>query len=173
MTLLIQLTQDPNTGESRTIEFPVLSENFRMLHPNISFPAMLTPDIVEPYGFGIYDYSPVPAYNQNTHKLIESNPVRNADGIWLQQWMLVELTEEERIARRNDVLATVRQQRNFRLSMSDWTQLPDAPMSIELKEKYKIYRQELRDLIDDTLDPYNFSWPLEPSTFVQTAPQVI
>jgi hypothetical protein len=40
----------------------------------------------------------------------------------------------------------VRQERNRMLSQTDWTQMPDSPLSDTEKERYKRYRQELRDL---------------------------
>ena len=43
-------------------------------------------------------------------------------------------------------LAEVRNQRNQLLSQSDWTQMPDSPLSLELKAAWAVYRQELRDL---------------------------
>lgn len=40
----------------------------------------------------------------------------------------------------------LRELRNAMLKDTDWTQVPDAPLSNEQKEQYKIYRQKLRDL---------------------------
>lgn len=50
----------------------------------------------------------------------------------------------------------VREKRNKLLLESDWTQLPDIPS--ELKAKWAIYRQELRD-ITTQLDPFNIVYP--------------
>jgi len=41
-----------------------------------------------------------------------------------------------------------REYRNQLLSSTDWTQLPDAPLSDEQKAAYGAYRQALRDLTD-------------------------
>lgn len=38
-----------------------------------------------------------------------------------------------------------RVERNGRLSASDWTQLPDAPLSAEARQAWGLYRQILRD----------------------------
>lgn len=43
-------------------------------------------------------------------------------------------------------LNELRQQRNMLLAETDWTQMPDSPLSEEEKENYRIYRQALRDL---------------------------
>ena len=42
--------------------------------------------------------------------------------------------------------AVVRSYRNAELSKTDWTQLPDAPLSPNDKTEYQIYRQALRDV---------------------------
>ena len=38
-----------------------------------------------------------------------------------------------------------RNERNLRLTFSDWTQLPDAPLTAEQKAAYAVYRKYLRD----------------------------
>jgi len=50
-------------------------------------------------------------------------------------------------------MVQVRQERNRILSQTDWTQIPDAPLSEEQKDQYKRYRTALRDLpsIYDTI----------------------
>lgn len=51
-------------------------------------------------------------------------------------------------------LSAVRTLRNARLFDCDWTQLPDAPLSDAQKARWRTYRQELRDMMDD------FAWGL-------------
>lgn len=52
----------------------------------------------------------------------------------------------------------VRIERNARLAVSDWTQLPDAPVDAAA---WAEYRQELRDITSQD-DPFNIVWPVEP-----------
>lgn len=54
----------------------------------------------------------------------------------------------------------VREQRNKLLAVSDWTQLPDVPLST--KNMWAEYRQALRDVTLQP-DPFNISWPVQPS----------
>lgn len=56
----------------------------------------------------------------------------------------------------------LRAKRDALLALSDWTQLPDATISEQQKEAYRLYRQELRDLPQDTNDLNNITWPQEP-----------
>lgn len=43
-------------------------------------------------------------------------------------------------------LKSLRQQRDRLLRDSDWTQVLDAPLSVRMRDKWKVYRQSLRDL---------------------------
>ena len=57
--------------------------------------------------------------------------------------------------------------RTVRLTDTDWTQIPDSPLSDDEKAAWAVYRQELRDLPAAQADPYdpdNFTgWPTRPS----------
>ncbi len=57
----------------------------------------------------------------------------------------------------------VRSKRNQLLRDSDFTQMPDSPLSQERKDAWAAYRQELRDLPDEVTDPTQVEWPLDPS----------
>lgn len=46
----------------------------------------------------------------------------------------------------------VRSRRNALLNTSDWTQMPDSPLSEDKKNEWKIYRQQLRDLPEKITD---------------------
>lgn len=57
----------------------------------------------------------------------------------------------------------IRLERNTRLSFCDWTQLPDTDLTIEQKEQWAVYRQELRDITDKYENPEDVVWPAEPT----------
>jgi hypothetical protein len=59
--------------------------------------------------------------------------------------------------------AILRENRNYLLNNCDWTQLPDAPLNLEQIEQWKIYRQKLRDLPENTENPREPVWPTPPS----------
>jgi hypothetical protein len=56
-----------------------------------------------------------------------------------------------------------REERNKRISVCDWTQLPNAPLSGAKKYEWETYRQALRDLPRNIEDPSNPVWPIQPS----------
>lgn len=48
--------------------------------------------------------------------------------------------------RQDKAIRDLRIARTMLLQDTDWTQMPDAPLSDIIKEQYRVYRQELRDL---------------------------
>jgi len=112
-------------------------------------------------------YAPVIDSNReflNGDSNIEIEPgeiIRNEDGSFTQLWIEGEIPLSEKRARFMD------RNRLNQLSQTDWTQLPDSPLSDELKAEYAAYRQTLRDLpntIDwDTITHADdIVWPREP-----------
>lgn len=66
-----------------------------------------------------------------------------------------ELDQEELDAAWGNLRAMRRQ----KLSACDWTQVPDAPVD---QAAWAVYRQQLRDLPSNTVDPFNPIWPTPP-----------
>lgn len=75
-----------------------------------------------------------------------------------------ELTPEETAEREQRLVDSawhfLRAERNARLAECDWTVLADTPTTTAA---WKVYRQQLRDLPDNTTDPFNPVWPTPPA----------
>ena len=56
----------------------------------------------------------------------------------------------------------VRAERDALLTASDWTVLPDAPLTTTQKTAWKTYRQTLRDLPQTHATPDGIVWPEAP-----------
>ena len=54
---------------------------------------------------------------------------------------------------------SVRNERNTKLSASDWTQVADAPVD---QAAWATYRQALRDITAQDGFPHNVTWPIKP-----------
>lgn len=61
-----------------------------------------------------------------------------------------------------DQMIGVRHERNRLLSLCDWTQVADAPLSAEQKTAWAAYRQHLRDLPENCSTPAEVVWPMHP-----------
>ena len=74
-----------------------------------------------------------------------------------ESWILANqpaLTEEQ-------LLESIRTQRNILLQECDWTQLSDSPPTTEKKLEWSIYRQTLRDF-PSVVDLDNIVYPTKP-----------
>jgi hypothetical protein len=154
MTMFIQLEDGKPVGHA------VVMQNFRALFPDTSFSWPFVPEDIEPLGFGLYDFSNQPDFG-TFEKAVEVAPVKDEYGIWRQTWAVEPMTEEEVTARTKQEWNGVRSHRNFRLTMCDWTQLPDAPLTNTQMAAWATYRQALRDVTDQA-DPFNILWPVSP-----------
>ena len=154
MTMFIQLEDGQPVGHA------VTEDNFRLLFPNTSLSWPFVAEDIEPLGFGLWDFSSQPEIGI-FEKVVEVDPAKDEYGRWRQTWAVAPMNEEEIAARTQQEWNAVRAQRNFRLAMCDWTQLPDAPLSnIEMQE-WASYRQALRDITTQS-DPFNIEWPVSP-----------
>jgi len=48
------------------------------------------------------------------------------------------------------------------LQKSDWTQVPNGPLTAEQQQAWAVYRQELRDITSQSGYPFNVIWPTPP-----------
>lgn len=76
-----------------------------------------------------------------------------------EDWELVDLPAPVQ----PDLAAIARTQRNALLFSSDWTQLPDAPLTAEQKADWTAYRQALRNITASPDFPENIVWPIAPN----------
>ena len=77
-----------------------------------------------------------------------------------QRRLREQLAEEELIEASRDYWEELRNMRNYKLSVCDWTQGNDSPITEAKKQEWTLYRQKLRDLPDNTIDPKRPVWPL-------------
>ncbi len=91
------------------------------------------------------------------YKTIDTNAVTGE--ITIREWTQEEI--DARIARLTPMQwERLRKERNALLVSSDWTQVADAPVD---DLAWAAYRQALRDLPQNTTDPFNPVWPVKPT----------
>lgn len=156
MTMFIKIENGEPVGHA------VVEENFRMLFPDVNFPKIFFPHDVEPYGFGIYEFTQVPDV-EYPDKRVEISPELRSDGVYYQTWAIVEMSDDEKTQATETQANTVRVLRNMRLLHCDWTQGKDAPLTVEQVLAWAMYRQELRDITTQTGFPWSVVWPTEPT----------
>lgn len=123
-------------------------------NPNTSFPKEPTEELLATYGVYICTNEPEPDYDSSIERLILGDPVL-VDGSWVQKWTIVPIPEEE-------LASSVRNERDYLLAESDWTQVPDSPLFQD--SAWRSYRVRLRDITDQDGFPYSVVWPVIPQS---------
>lgn len=152
MTIFIRLDAGDPAGH------PISEIIFRELFPDTAFPAYFTPEMVEPLGYGIYQFSDAPEAGRY-EKVVVGAPVRDDLGVYRQTHVVVPMTDAEKQEADTGKATAARAERNWRLSKSDWTQLADAPVD---SLAWVNYRQALRDIPNSAGFPWNIVWPEPP-----------
>ncbi len=139
-------------------KFPYSVGEFRLDHPSVSLPQEPTPGQLEEVGLFVVTFKVRPSYDQITENLTQG-ALEHVDGVWQTTWSIAPASSEQIEQRTQEKADEVRQERNARLSASDWTQVDDAPVN---KEAWAVYRQALRDISAQTGFPLNVVWPMQP-----------
>lgn len=96
-----------------------------------------------------------PAYDPDCVKVEDQNGV------------LVAVIDETKVAAKAERMWDIlRSNRDIKLAKCDWTQMSDSPLNAQDKAAWAVYRQELRDLPENTEDPTSPVWPSEPNVQV-------
>jgi hypothetical protein len=161
---------------NRTTGALITDQQLRADNPNISFPQVLTPEIIDSFG-----YDPVLEGPQPTlvppYQYAQRNGVVEVEGQWFTHYIagpvFQDYTDDEGIvhtaAKQYEAYCftkdaehakAVRDDRNRKLAECDWTQLPDAPVNAAA---WAGYRQALRDITNQPSFPWDIIWPEQPA----------
>lgn len=147
--------------EGRPVGYAVTEDNLRALFPHHEFPRLFTPDDVRPLGFGMFEWTQIPVA-KFPNRIQDVTPTLGDDGIYYQTWAVVEMTDAEKAEAIDKEAAKVRLEREYRLDRSDWSHLPDTPLTQEQRASWAVYRQALRDVPAQAGFPWKFTWPTQP-----------
>jgi hypothetical protein len=93
--------------------------------------------------------------------------IKNEDGTLSRVWNISTLSTAEKVRR------WVLPAREYRLLKTDWTQMPDSPLSDEDKAAWATYRTALRNMTDQDIEsmtsPEQLVWPEMPFPIDPTA----
>lgn len=136
-------------------------QKLRADNPNVSFPTDPTEATLAEWGVFTLHAGVQPVVD-HTKNITEGQP-QLIDGKWTQTWVTSDATEQEIAERFARQSASVRDSRQVLLSASDWTQLPDAPLTDAKRQAWSTYRQALRDITAQAGFPWNITWPADNS----------
>jgi len=78
------------------------------------------------------------------------------------QYSVFDFTAKQWVLNPDLASADVLTARNKLLFSTDWTQIPNNPLTSEMQAEWATYRQELRDIPQQSGYPYNVVWPVAP-----------
>lgn len=135
----------------------VTDSEFRALHPNTSMPAPLTVEALDSWGADPVLEGPQPVLGR--YQVAAMDGVVPIGESWFTHWVAVDMPPEACATLDAQQAAMIRDERNRRLTASDWTQLSDAPVDAAA---WATYRQALRDLTQQAGFPWEVVWPVPP-----------
>lgn len=136
----------------------VTDSEFRAAHPNTSFPAALTAELLNDFGADPVLNGPTPTASR--YQTVFRDGVEEFGGNWFTRFAVAEIDADAKAAIDAAQATSVRADRNERLKACDWTQLQDSSVD---KAAWASYRQALRDVPEQAGFPWEVQWPAEPA----------
>jgi hypothetical protein len=138
---------------------PMLAENVIqvcMMENEIHYEGV-THEYILSHGFAVFEK---PTLKTGEYVIDAGNAsIELVEGVARPVLNIQQMTQDEKVE------FWVRRPRNYELAQSDWTQMPDAPLSVAKKAEWAAYRQELRDLTTvyaNVQDPKDVVPPTKP-----------
>jgi Phage tail assembly chaperone protein len=135
----------------------ITESEFRAAFPTTSFPEQLTVGLIGDMGFDVVLEGP--QAQPTRYQTAFRDGVEEVNGKWFTKYSVADMDDETKAAKDAEQAKSMRDQRNQKLSDSDWTQLADSP---ENKAAWATYRQALRDVPTQAGFPWEVQWPQQP-----------
>lgn len=113
-------------------------------------------------GWWLVESDPLPSINFK-QKIITTYTLNVVNKTCQESYVVENLITSEQEELNNRVIVSLRTVRDRYLSMTDFTQLSDLPISDQSKLDFKNFRQQLRDMFNDN-NINNINWPLIPTS---------
>lgn len=126
-------------------------------YPHVSFPVPVSASDLPPGVVIVKNTNPPVAGPLEVVELVADPEM--VDGTWQTVYTTRNMTSEEAERTTTEKTQSVIADRNYMLSQSDWTQLPDAQVD---KAAWGAYRQALRDVTSQPGFPWVVTWPVKP-----------
>jgi len=131
--------------------------DLRKDNPNVSFPRNISDEVLA--RFNVYRVNEVaaPDYNPRTHRLVTQAPTL-VDGVWTVTRLPVAKEQAQIDLENAEKAASVRAERDGKLTETDWRFRSDMNPS----QEWINYCQALRDIPEQTGFPWDVTWPTQP-----------
>lgn len=118
----------------------------------------LTPEVMK--AIGVDPVLEGPQAQPTRYQIAFRDGVEQINGQWFTKYSVADMDADAKAAKDAEQSKSIRDQRNTKLSESDWTQVADAPVD---KAVWVTYRQELRDISKQAGFPWDITWPIDPT----------
>jgi Phage tail assembly chaperone protein len=135
----------------------VMESEFRAMFPDTSFPVPLTLDVIN--AFGGDPIMEGPQAQLTRYQTAYRDGVQEIGGKWFTKYSVADMDDAAKTALDAQQAASMRTERNRRLSDCDWTQIADSTAD---KQAWATYRQSLRDVPSQDGFPWEINWPIAP-----------
>jgi len=139
-------------------KYPYSIGELRKDHPRVSFPKNPNPETLAAFNTFEVARTPQPEVD-HTQDVGEGVP-QKINGVWTQVWNVSNVDQDTLAERTEGRAQQIRDERNYKIAASDWTQGKDIPNSVS--EYWATYRQALRDIPQQTGFPWDVQWPTQP-----------
>lgn len=78
------------------------------------------------------------------------------------EYCVFDYTTKQWVQQESLAIVDVLPKRQRLLYSSDWTQIPNGPLTSEQQQAWADYRQQLRDITSQSGYPFNVVWPIPP-----------
>ena len=129
--------------------YPYTLEQLRKDNPSVSFPKVMSDNLLESYGIYIVTQLNTPSINKRTQKYTANAAPTLVDGAWTIGWTTSNKSSDEISVYDNEEAAMNRNIRDNLLYVTDYYGNSDVTMP----DNVKTYRQALRDI------PTHSNWP--------------
>lgn len=138
-------------------QYPYTLADFKAENPNVSYPKNMSQEVLEGYGLFLVTEGDKPSYDERTQSVSLSSVPQEVNNQWKLVWSVVQKTATEIQDYDTDLETKVRNERNAKLSATDWWGISDQTMTTE----QETYRQALRDITTQSGFPNTVTWPDE------------
>jgi hypothetical protein len=148
--------------DGAAFQYPYTIGEFRSDNRGTSFPKVISEETLAAYNSFPVTQREMPTYDQRT-QYVEMDAMPTLEGnSWIIGWTVYDKTSVQ--IQEYDAIAAkqVRVERDAKLYDCDWTQLPDTDLTPNQEADWANYREQLRNVPQQTDFPYNIVWPTKP-----------
>jgi len=138
-------------------KYPYSIGELRKDHPRVSFPK--NPNSETLAAFNTFEVARTPQPKVDHTQDVGEGVPQKINGVWTQVWNVSNVDQDTLAERTEGRAKQIRDERNYKIAASDWTQVADSPVD---KQAWATYRQALRDVPTQAGFPWDVTWPEAP-----------